>query len=70
MRQVLALAASRGIRRVVLNTGEQMRPARRLYERVGFTERGLRRGYYPMGALQREDAIVMQLNLHSPEAAA
>ncbi|WP_430645789.1 GNAT family N-acetyltransferase [Agromyces sp. GXS1127] len=36
VRHVLALAASRGIRRVVLNTGEQMRPARRLYERMGF----------------------------------
>jgi len=36
VRHILALAASRGIRRVVLNTGEQMRPARRLYERMGF----------------------------------
>ncbi|MFC9919341.1 GNAT family N-acetyltransferase [Agromyces binzhouensis] len=36
VRHVMALAASRGIRRVVLNTGEQMRPARRLYERMGF----------------------------------
>ncbi|GAA1056587.1 N-acetyltransferase [Agromyces luteolus] len=36
VRHVLSLAVSRGIRRVVLNTGEQMRPARRLYERMGF----------------------------------
>ncbi|MGR0318379.1 GNAT family N-acetyltransferase [Agromyces sp. ZXT2-3] len=36
VRHIIALAAGRGIRRVVLNTGEQMRPARRLYERMGF----------------------------------
>ncbi|WP_400999749.1 GNAT family N-acetyltransferase [Agromyces sp. GXQ0307] len=36
VRHILALAASRGIRRVVLNTGEQMGSARRLYERMGF----------------------------------
>lgn len=36
VRHVLALAASRGIRRVVLNTGPEMRSAQRLYERVGF----------------------------------
>lgn len=36
VRHVLALAASRGIRRVVLNTGPEMRAAQRLYERLGF----------------------------------
>ena len=36
VRHVLALAASRGIRRVVLNTGPEMRSAQRLYERLGF----------------------------------
>ena len=45
-------------------------PARRLYERYGFVERGLRRGYYPAGAQSREDAVVMQLALQAPEAAA
>jgi ribosomal-protein-alanine N-acetyltransferase len=33
--------------------------ARRLYERRGFREVGLRRGYYPAPQGQREDAIVM-----------
>jgi ribosomal protein S18 acetylase RimI-like enzyme len=33
---VMSLAASRGIRRVVLNTGPQMVAAQRLYERLGF----------------------------------
>ncbi|MFE5672990.1 GNAT family N-acetyltransferase [Agromyces sp. NPDC056523] len=36
VRHVLALAASRGIRRVVLNTGPEMQSAQRLYERLGF----------------------------------
>jgi ribosomal-protein-alanine N-acetyltransferase len=38
-------------------------PARRLYEGFGFREVGLRRGYYPLSTLQREDAIVMSLRL-------
>lgn len=37
--------------------------ARRLYERYGFSQVGLRKGYYPAGPLHREDAIVMSLNL-------
>ena len=37
--------------------------ARRLYERYGFSQVGLRKGYYPDGHLRREDAIVMSLNL-------
>ena len=36
VRHVVELAASRGIRRVVLNTGPQMAAAQRLYERLGF----------------------------------
>ncbi|WP_353827122.1 GNAT family N-acetyltransferase [Agromyces sp. SYSU T0242] len=44
VRHVVALAAARGLRRVVLNTGEQMAAARRLYERLGF-ERLLEREF-------------------------
>lgn len=36
VRHVMSLAASRGIRRVVLNTGPIMVAAQRLYERMGF----------------------------------
>jgi ribosomal protein S18 acetylase RimI-like enzyme len=36
VRHVMELAARRGIRRVVLNTGPEMRSAQRLYERLGF----------------------------------
>jgi ribosomal-protein-alanine N-acetyltransferase len=37
--------------------------ARRLYEGYGFSQVGLRKGYYPAGQLKREDAVVMSLNL-------
>lgn len=35
-RHVIALAAERGLRRVVMNSGPQMLAAHRLYERLGF----------------------------------
>ncbi len=37
--------------------------ARALYRRRGFAEVGLRRGYYPAPHSQREDAIVMRLDV-------
>jgi [ribosomal protein S18]-alanine N-acetyltransferase len=42
--------------------------ARRLYERYGFRQVGVRKGYYPAGQFQREDAIVMNLGLLHPAA--
>jgi [ribosomal protein S18]-alanine N-acetyltransferase len=38
-------------------------PARALYQRYGFAQVGLRRAYYPVGQREREDAVVMSLNL-------
>jgi len=38
-------------------------PARALYNRQGFVEIGVRKAYYPSGHAQREDGIVMSLNL-------
>jgi [ribosomal protein S18]-alanine N-acetyltransferase len=38
-------------------------PARGLYERCGFAQVGLRKGYYPASHFKREDAVVMSLNL-------
>lgn len=46
-----------------LEVRESNAPARRLYERYGFAQVGLRKGYYPAGHLPREDAVVMSLNL-------
>jgi ribosomal-protein-alanine N-acetyltransferase len=44
-------------------------PARRLYEHCGFAQVGVRKGYYPLGGLQREDAVVMSLRLDPPPGA-
>lgn len=41
-------------------------PARRLYERFGFQQVGLRKAYYPSGKFQREDAVVMSFPLSDP----
>lgn len=40
-------------------------PARGLYQRFGFQPMGVRKQYYPAGHGQREDAVVMSLNLHT-----
>ncbi len=37
--------------------------AEKIYERYGFTRIGVRKGYYPAPDNQREDAIVMKLEL-------
>jgi [ribosomal protein S18]-alanine N-acetyltransferase len=40
-------------------------PALGLYRRMGFEAVGLRKQYYPASNGQREDAVVMSLNLHT-----
>jgi ribosomal-protein-alanine N-acetyltransferase len=40
-------------------------PAQGLYRRMGFLPVGLRKQYYPAGNGQREDAVVMSLNLRA-----
>jgi [ribosomal protein S18]-alanine N-acetyltransferase len=40
--------------------------ARAVYERYGFVDVGLRRGYYPAAASKREDAAVLRLALVAP----
>lgn len=49
-----------------LEVRESNAAARRLYERYGFTQVGVRKGYYPTGQIQREDAVVMSLQLEAP----
>lgn len=44
--------------------------ARRIYERYGFKEVGVRRNYYPLAPFKREDAVVMSLPLTTGEGAA
>jgi ribosomal-protein-alanine N-acetyltransferase len=53
----------RGARRLWLEVRTSNERAQALYRRYGFRDVGLRRGYYPAGALARENAIVMSLTL-------
>jgi ribosomal-protein-alanine N-acetyltransferase len=46
-----------------LEVRESNARARALYRRRGFAEVGVRRGYYPAPRSQREDAIVMRLDI-------
>jgi [ribosomal protein S18]-alanine N-acetyltransferase len=54
---LLAEAARRGARRVLLEVAVDNEPARRLYQRYGFVPVGIRRGYYQPS---NTDALVMQ----------
>lgn len=44
--------------------------ARRLYAHLGFEQVGVRKGYYPDGRGQREDALVLRLSLNPTVGAA
>ena len=59
VREALALDA----RRLWLEVRISNERAQALYRRYGFRDVGLRRGYYPAGALARENALVMSLAL-------
>jgi ribosomal-protein-alanine N-acetyltransferase len=64
MLDALALwSRGQGAQWVWLEARESNAPARALYERCGFAQVGVRKGYYPAGHFQREDAVVMSLNL-------
>ena len=56
---LLAQARSRGCSRVMLEVREDNDAARRLYDRLGFEQVAVRRGYYGPG----HDAVVMCLRL-------
>jgi [ribosomal protein S18]-alanine N-acetyltransferase len=51
-----------GARRCVLEVRKSNKPARNLYEQLGFHVDGMRRNYYPTPE-GREDAILMSLDL-------
>jgi ribosomal-protein-alanine N-acetyltransferase len=56
-------ALALGAQRVWLEVRVSNERAQQVYRRYGFQEVGLRRGYYPAGALARENALVMNLEL-------
>jgi ribosomal-protein-alanine N-acetyltransferase len=55
--------AGRGVRTVFLEVEENNRPARRLYERAGFTVAGRREGYYRQGGREPLNALLMRRDL-------
>jgi ribosomal-protein-alanine N-acetyltransferase len=62
LQQMLGLARTAGIRRIILEVRPSNTAAMALYRKGGFREIGVRRGYYAAAA-GREDAIVMELEL-------
>ena len=64
---VQAQARRRGLASLFLEVRQSNVRARALYERRGFLQVGLRRGYYP-APQGREDAVVMSLALPGSEA--
>lgn len=56
-------AADRGDEQLWLEVRPSNQRARVLYERYGFKQVGLRKGYYPASMGRREDALVMSLDL-------
>lgn len=60
MRQVVASAAAQSATRVTLEVRQSNEPAKRLYLSLGFTQTGLRKGYYSDDG---EDAFTMALEL-------
>lgn len=54
-----ARLAAAGIRRLLLDVAEDNAPARRLYDRLGFTLDGRRKGYYTAGRTEPADALLM-----------
>lgn len=59
---VVRLARSHAATRICLEVRRSNAAARALYARAGFSEVGLRRGYYPAGE-EREDALVLELEI-------
>jgi ribosomal-protein-alanine N-acetyltransferase len=60
---LLDMARERGARKVWLEVRESNAHARAIYLRYGFTQIGVRRGYYPATQGKREDAAVMGYDL-------
>jgi ribosomal-protein-alanine N-acetyltransferase len=57
------LCLARGARKLWLEVRAGNARARAMYARLGFTEVGTRKGYYPAGFGRREDAVVMSLEV-------
>lgn len=61
--RVAALSKENGMSSVLLEVRPSNQRALAVYQRYGFVQIGLRKGYYPAADGKREDAIVMRFNL-------
>ncbi|NBB98571.1 MAG: GNAT family N-acetyltransferase [Alphaproteobacteria bacterium] len=61
--QVLAQAKARGAAHVFLEVAAYNAPARALYDRAGFVQTGLRKGYYVRPDATPVDALVLECRL-------
>jgi len=68
MAALVDLCAEHAARELWLEVRLSNSRARAIYERLGFVEVGIRKGYYPAGFARREDAAVMTLKLTKGEA--
>ena len=55
--------AGRGVQIVFLEVEENNQPARRLYQRAGFTVAGRRERYYRQSGGEQSDALLMRRDL-------
>lgn len=60
---LVALCRAQGDGRIWLEVREANVAAQATYRRLGFTQVGMRRNYYPAPAGAREDAVVMSLDI-------
>ncbi len=65
LEHVLQLGDSYQLSTIFLEVREGNTPARALYDRIGFNQVGVRKGYYPCKINGREDAIVMAYTVPS-----
>jgi ribosomal-protein-alanine N-acetyltransferase len=63
LNQSVACSRGLGLESMLLEVRPSNTRALELYERYGFEQIGRRKGYYPAGGQQREDAIVMRYRL-------
>ncbi|RLB26727.1 MAG: hypothetical protein DRG71_01485 [Deltaproteobacteria bacterium] len=59
LKEVLALAKTRGGKELLLHTGSDNTAAIRLFQKAGFEVIGVKKGFYPRG----QDAIVMRIEI-------
>ena len=66
---LLDLCCAHAARELWLEVRESNARARRIYERLGFAQVGVRKAYYPAAAGRREDAVVMSFKVAAPTEA-